>query len=236
MAKTLRFGVAIMVNLALLFFSAVVPGQLQQTFPLGNGVLRILLNARVGGRITQEVEVEASILVLRGANPGHTQDLLVELQAGLGILDTDHGVVQTVREGVRSGSDVFIVGTDKFNPVAVGILGEGNAPHTALCELLLERVASVFDSFTGSFDVVDGDGNVAEATVGLGVAVDDAVVWVALGAIVVGELQYAVAVSPVTVTLERRGTVVGEEVERELVLGEVQLLDLIEAQELVEFH
>lgn len=85
--KSLRFCVSVVVDTALLFFRAVVPGQLKQTFPASHRVLGILLHVGIGLGVTQEVEVEAIVLVLRGAQQGHAHDLLVELQASLGRLD-----------------------------------------------------------------------------------------------------------------------------------------------------
>lgn len=76
----------------------------------------------------------------------------------------------------------------------------------------------------------------SKATVWLGVSVHDAVVGVILGAIVVSELEDTVAVCPVAVALERRGAVVGEEVERELALRKVKFVDLVESQELIELN
>lgn len=64
--KALGLRVSVVVDLALLLFSAVVPGQLQHTLPFRHGVLSILLNTWVRSGVSQEVEVESSVLVLNG--------------------------------------------------------------------------------------------------------------------------------------------------------------------------
>ena len=96
MSKTLWVTVAIVVNTALLLLSAVVPGQFQKTFKSGNRVVLIFLRSGVGSRISQEVQVETSVLVLGGTEVLHAEHLLVVLQACLSILDPNHSVVQAV--------------------------------------------------------------------------------------------------------------------------------------------
>lgn len=237
MAKPLRLRVAIVVHIAFLLLRAVVPGQFEDTFPLGDRVLCILLHLGVGLGVCQEVEVEAGVLVLAGAHQGHTHNLLVEFQASLGTLDPEHSVVQAVGAGVRRSScDILVLTTDDFHPVSIGVLDESNVSHATVRKLLLERVPRILKSFAGHLDVVDGDGQVTESTVWFCVAVDHAVVGIALRAVVMGEFDDTVAVRPVTVALERGGAVVRKEVEGELVLGEVELLDLVETQEFIELH
>lgn len=236
MSESLRLSVTVVVNLALLVLSAVVPGQLEQTFPLGHGVLGVLLHLRVGLGVSQEVEVEAGLLVLGGTQQGHAHDLLVELQAALGRLHPEHGVVESVVTRVGGRADILVMATDELDPVSIGVLRERNVSHAAFGQLLLERVSGILDSLAGRLDVVHGDGNVSESTVRLGVSVHHAVVRVVLRAVVVGEFQDGVAVREVPVTtLQRVGAVVGEEVEGELGFGEVQMLDLVQSQKVVEF-
>lgn len=146
-------------------------------------------------------------------------------------------MVQAVGAGVRGGScEILITATDNFHPVAIGVLDKGDVPHATVRELLLERVPCILESLAGHLNVVDGDSKVTESAMRFCVAVDYAVVGVALRAVVVGKLDDTVAVRPVTVTLERRGAVVGKEVEGELVLGEVELLDLAETEVFIELH
>ena len=125
---------------------------------------------------------------------------------------------------------------DKLHPVAIGVLSKSNVLHTTIGELLLEWVAGIFNSLASGLDVVDGDSDMSEATVRLSVAIDNVVVRVSLSTIVVSKFKDTVTVSPVTITLEGSRTVIGEEIERELVFGEVQLLDLIQAKEFIELH
>ena len=80
----------------------------------------------------------------------------------------------------------------------VGIEDEGDVPHLAVGELLLELDAQTLEAGAGGLDVVDGDGDVAEAAAGVGVAVGVALeVGVGLCAVVVGELEDALAVEAV---------------------------------------
>jgi hypothetical protein len=58
-------------------------------------------------------------------------------------------------------------------------------PHATVGELLLELVAGILDALASGLDVVDGDADVAEAAVGLGVARVDLVLGVVLSAVVV---------------------------------------------------
>lgn len=66
MAESLRLSVTIVVDGTLLLLSAVVPGQLQQTLPLGDAVLSTLLDRGVGAGVPQEIQVEPVIRVLDG--------------------------------------------------------------------------------------------------------------------------------------------------------------------------
>lgn len=236
MTKALRLRVTIVVDSPLLLLRTIVPGQLEQTFPAGHGVPLFLLHIGIGFGVAEEIKVEAGLLVLRGAHQGHAHHFLVEFQTGLGRLDPDHRVVQPVAAGVCGGSHILVTTTDDFHPVSIGILHKGNVPHATVRELLLKRIARLLKSLAGHLDVVDGDGQVAKTAVGFCVAVDHAVVGITLSAVVMSEFHHTVAVRPVAVTLERRGAVVGKEVEREFVLREVEVLDLVETKVLIELH
>lgn len=236
MAESLRLRVTVVVDRTLLLLGSVVPGQLQQAFPLRDTVLSTLLDLGVGSGVSQEVQVELVVRVLDGADQGHAHLLLVELQAGLRILDTQHGVVQTVGAGVGGGRQILVGASDDLHPVSVGILGEGNMAHATLGQFLLEGIAGIFNALAGSFDVVDGDGEMTKAPVWLGITINDAVVGIVLSAIVVSELHDGVAVSPVAITLERGRAVVGEKVVGKFPLGEVQFVDQVKAEELIKLH
>ena len=236
MSETLRLGIAIVVDLALLLLSTVVPSQLQHTFPLGDWVLLVILHRRIGRRVPKEVEIKASLLVLGLAKQSHAHHFLVELETRLSRFDADHGVVESVVGRVGRGTDILVQAADDFHPVAIGIFHERNVSHTALCQLLLELVARILESLACRLDIVDRDSKVSKSTMGLSVPIDHAVIGIIFSAVVVGELDDGIAVGEVPVTLQRRGTIVGEEVERELVFWEIEVLDLAETEELVEFH
>ena len=99
--------------------------------------------------------------------------------------------------------------------IPVGVEDERNVLHLAVGELLLEADAQALEACAGLLDIVDGDGDVAEATAGVGVAVGVALeVGVGLCAVVVGELEDALAVEAV-LGVGALAVVVGEEVEGE---------------------
>ena len=236
MSEALRLAVPVMVHLPFLLLRTVVPGQFEEALPLRDRIPSTLLLLGVGVGVPQEVEVESGILILAGAQERHAHDLLVELQAGLGGLDAEHRVVEPVAAGVGRRPDVLVVATNDLHPVSIGVFGKRNVLHPTVGQFLLEEVASVLEPLARDLDVVDRDGDVSKATVGLGVAIGHTVVGVVLRSVVVRQFQHAVAVCPVAVTLQRLGTVVREEVKGELVFREVELLNLAEAQKLVEFH
>lgn len=67
MAESLWLSVAIVVDRSFLLLRSIVPGELEQTFPLSHGILGILLHFGVSCRVSQEIEIEACILVLGGS-------------------------------------------------------------------------------------------------------------------------------------------------------------------------
>ena len=97
----------------------------------------------------------------------------------------------------------------------IRIEDEGNVLHLAVRELLLELDAVALKVCACGLDVVDGDGDVAKAATGVlvsaGVALEGGV---GLGAVVVGELEDALAVEAV-LGGGALAVVVGEEVEGE---------------------
>ena len=66
MPESLWVRVTVVIHLALLLLGAIVPGKLEQTLPLGDRVGGALPECRVSARVSQEVEVEAGILVFDG--------------------------------------------------------------------------------------------------------------------------------------------------------------------------
>ena len=97
----------------------------------------------------------------------------------------------------------------------VGVEDEGDVFHVPVGELLLEVHTESLEAGAGLLDVIDGDGDVAEAAAGVGVAAGVAGEGgVGLGAVVVGELENALAGEPVLGRGER-AVIKGEEVEGE---------------------
>jgi hypothetical protein len=92
-AESLRLAVTIMIVEVLVFLGAIVPCQFEKTLPMGNGILILAFRERLIARVSEEVEVEAGLRVLKGSQSRHAKNLLVVLQGLLSILDTKHGVV-----------------------------------------------------------------------------------------------------------------------------------------------
>lgn len=234
MTETLGLSIAVVVDRALLLLGTIVPGQLQQTFPLRRSAT--LLNFGVGRRVAQEIKVKLILWVLTGADQSHAHGFLVEFQASFGILHTQHGVVQSVATRVGGGAEILIGATNNLNPVSIGILGEGDVSHTAFRQFFLEGVAGIFNALAGSFNVVNRDSNVTETTVRLCVSVHHTVVGVILSAVIVSQFQNGIAIGPVTVTLERGGAVICQEVVAELPFRHVDRVDQAQTEELVKIH
>lgn len=106
--------------------------------------------------------------------------------------------------------------------------------HAAVGQPLLEPVAGLVDARAGSLQVLDAHAGVTKAAVRLGVAVVDPVARVVLGAVVVRQLDQALAVPQVAARRRGPGGVVAEKVQVKLGLGELELLDQGHAQERVE--
>jgi hypothetical protein len=92
-AKALGLTVTIVVLEVLVLLGAVVPSQFEQALSVSNGIVVLTLREGLVARVAKEVEVEASLGVLKGAESRHAKDFLVVLQGLLGILDAKHGVV-----------------------------------------------------------------------------------------------------------------------------------------------
>lgn len=109
-------------------------------------------------------------------------------------------------------------------------------PHPPVRQLLLEAVPGVLEARARRLQVIDADAHMTKTAVGLDVAVVDLVVGVGLGAVVVRELDEALAVPEGAAGGGGVGGVVAEEVEVELGVGEGEGAQEGEAEEGVEFH
>jgi hypothetical protein len=78
---------------------------------------------------------------------------------------------------------------------------------TTHLELLLKLVSGIADACTSGLDVVDTDANVPEAFAVVFVAIGNLEVGVALRAVVVGQLDDALAVCPVVVVGDGLGRI-----------------------------
>lgn len=123
-----------------------------------------------------------------------------------------------------------------FHPVSIGIQDKGNVPHAPIRQLLLKLVTGILDALAGGLQVVNADAGMAEAAVRLCVAVDDLVLRVVLGAIVVCQLDDALAVDKRVAVRGGTGAVVGEKVQIKLGGGLLNLFDKTHTEELVEFN
>ena len=129
---------------------------------------------------------------------------------------------------------LVVVSGNNLDPVTIGVKDEGNVAHTSIGKLLLELVASILDSLAGGLNIVDRDTGVPEATVRLLVTVVYLVVGIILGSVVVSQLDETLSVKGALVVRQGLGRIIAEEVEVELVIGELELLDKAHSQELIE--
>jgi hypothetical protein len=237
-SKALGLAVTVMILEVLLLFGAVVPCQLKETLTVSDGVVILALREGLIARVAEEVEVEASLRVLQGAESRHAEDFLVVLQGLFGIFDTKHSVVHGVSSDIcllHVFGFLVIVSGNNFDPVTIGVKNEGNVAHTSIGKLLLELVTSILNSLAGGLDVVDRNTGVAEATVRLLVTVVDLVVGIILGSVVMSQLDETLSVKGALVVRQGLRRIIAEEVEVELVIGELELLDKAHSQELIEF-
>ena len=86
---------------------------------------------------------------------------------------------------------------DDLDPLAIGIQHKGDMAHESLQKAYLEFIATVFQPLTCSLQIVHGDATMAETFTRFRIAACDFVVWVAFSAVVVGQLNDALAVCPV---------------------------------------
>lgn len=124
---------------------------------------------------------------------------------------------------------------DDLYPVTIGILDESNVLHTPISQLLLEDVASIFNTLACGMDVVDGDAGVAKTAMGLLIAVVGLVVGIVLGAVVVSQLDDALTVKHLVAVGAGTRPIVSQEVEVELGFGKLKLTDNGHAEKFVKF-
>lgn len=189
MSEALRLVVAIVVDGTFLVFRAIVVCQLQHTFPRGHRIWHVFFKRSIPARVSQEIQVKAGVFEPKGTHQLHAHAFGVELQALLDILDTQHGVVETVRRYIGSRDlrlDALVsVSPDDLDPVPVRVLDKCNVIDTAFAQFLLEGISSFLETVAGKMDVVYRDGCMAKASVWLGVAIDYGIVGVILRAMIV---------------------------------------------------
>ena len=101
MTKALRLVIAVVVLEVGVFFCAFVPSQLED--PL-NGATALgfdVLGLSIDVGVCQEVEAEITGIML--VDEIHAQNILIELETLLGVLDPEHGMVESVRGGLCGG-------------------------------------------------------------------------------------------------------------------------------------
>ncbi len=125
---------------------------------------------------------------------------------------TNHAISARIRSRALFLGVVGALGAqalrDDLDPVSVRIERKGDMLHASVGELLLELITRILDALACRLDVVDGDTDVSEAAVRLLVAVVDGVGVVGLGAVVMRELDDALAVERAIAARGRRGPVV----------------------------
>jgi hypothetical protein len=225
MAKALGLGVSVVVREVSLVLGAPVVGQLEETFSVAGSGGVVHLKVLI---VRKEIKSELGVLVLGSSEESHAQLFSVELNGLLGVLDSQHGVVESVRRRVGLvGHQLGLVIGDELDPVSIGVQSKGNILLSAVGELLLELDAAILEISRHLLNVVDREANVPKAPVGLHVAVVDLVVGVVLGAVVVGQLQDSLSVPDGLAVVGRLGMVVGQVVDVEL-----ELLKLVVTKDL----
>lgn len=208
MSETLGLGVSVVVGELSVVLSAPVVGQLKQTLTVTGSRLVVLLEVLI---VRQEVESELCVLVNGGSEESHAQLLGVELNGLLGVLDSQHGVVESVRRGVGLISNHLglLVG-NQLDPVSIGVQSKGNVLLSAVRQLLLELDAALLQIRRHLLNVVDREANVAKASVGLHVSVVELVISLGLSAVVVGQLKNSLTVPNGLSVVGRLRVVVGK--------------------------
>lgn len=176
--------VAVVVLDTVIALGAMVPCELKNTLAISNRVDAICRLLRRLGTVAEEVESEASLVLLRSALQCHAHCFLVEFERLLSVLDSDHSVIHAVCGDVSLvalGLADGVLGDD-LDPVVVGVQSKSDGTHAAVLEALLEGVTGIRDTLAGVLNVVDADADMAETAVLLAIAVVDCVVVVLLGA------------------------------------------------------
>lgn len=142
---SLRLIVAVVVLDAVVLLRAFIVRQFQYALAVSDWIDAISRLLGSLGPVAEEVESEASLLLLRGTLQGHAHNVLVELERLLIVLDSDHGVIHAVGGDIRLLALGLIdrVLRNDLDPVIVGVQGESNGTHAAIFKTLLERVAGV---------------------------------------------------------------------------------------------
>jgi hypothetical protein len=131
-----------------------------------------------------------------------------------------------VRAGVRVFDTLRLFDwllADNLNPVAVRVKHESDVAHAPVCQLLLELVAGLLQPLACRLEIIYRYTEMAETFVRFRVAIADLVIWIVFGAVVVCELDDALAVGPMAAVRDGLRAIVCEEVEVEL---GVRVLDL----------
>lgn len=228
-AKALRLIVAVVVLEVLLVFGAMVMSQFEQPFDLRLRTRIALARLWYSGTVAQKVQRKASARVVRGALERHAHDILIESQRPFGILDADHGVIHP--RGIDIGA-MLILGLldwslrNDLYPVAIGIERKCNRLHTAVGQLLLEFVTSIFETLAGSLDIIDRNTDMTETLVWFGIAIGVSLFG---RLVIVSQFNYSLTIRPRRLVRDCAWTVIGEKVQIEFGIWLFNLVDLLHA-------
>ncbi|KAH3665566.1 hypothetical protein OGAPHI_003753 [Ogataea philodendri] len=150
---------------------AVVVGELHDRLS-GSLDQRVLFvfHVRLVVLVSEEIQCEVGGREVPCAKKFHSQHVLVELQGNLWILDSDHGVVQSVGNRINFRRLVQSV-LDQLDPVSIWIKNERNVLLTSILELLLEINTFGQKILLGLGNVVHRNTQMAEPLVWLRIAV-----------------------------------------------------------------
>ena len=184
------------------------------------------------------IQVEPIFLIFRGTHESHPHDILIKLQRLLVVLDSDHAVIEAV--GCRICFFYVLrllygIEGDDFNPITVRVKSKGNVTHLPIAQLLLEFKTGVFDALARCLNVVYADTNMTKAFARVRIAICDLEALVILGAVIVGQLQDTLTVSPVSSMGHSLGRVIGKEIQVEFRIWILDFVDLLHPKHLIVF-
>lgn len=122
-----------------------------------------------------------------------------------------------------------------FDPVPIRIKDESEPFHSPLIVPFLEFVTFGFDPLTSGLKKIHTDTNVAEAFVGIGIAIAHFEPVIVLSAVVMGKLNDPFTIGPILASRDSPNSIVGKKIEIKFGVRKGQFLDDFHAKKVIEF-